>query len=162
MEGISLTKYRPGSDSTAADFEAFNLAWAENSQKSKGFFQDTWDGFKRDRRRHVTTKGAVGADGKVFEANGTGFDAEAAAQATASSPLARTLKGRHLQMIAIGGSIGRSYIALTTRAIELMYSFRDWPFCWFGKGAGGWGSSVAADRVRTDWDNVILYRSSIR
>ncbi|MCJ1485448.1 glyceraldehyde-3-phosphate dehydrogenase 1 [Schaereria dolodes] len=117
MEGISLTKYRPGSDSTAADFEAFNLAWAENSQKSKGFFQDTWDGFKRDRRRHVTTKGAVGADGKVFEANGTGFDAEAAAQATASSPLARTLKGRHLQMIAIGGSIGTGLFVGSGKAL---------------------------------------------
>ena len=60
------------------------------------------DSFKRDPNAHATPKGAVGADGKVF-------DVEGAAQATAQSPLARRLKGRHLQMIAIGGSIGVLY-----------------------------------------------------
>lgn len=57
------------------------------------------DGFRRDPNAHATPKGAVGGDGKVF-------DVEEAAQATATSPLQRSLKGRHLQMIAIGGSIG--------------------------------------------------------
>ncbi|KAF2769322.1 amino acid permease [Teratosphaeria nubilosa] len=57
------------------------------------------DSFKRDPNAHATPKGAVGADGRVF-------DVEGAAEATANSPLQRHLKGRHLQMIAIGGSIG--------------------------------------------------------
>jgi yeast amino acid transporter len=58
-----------------------------------------WDSFKRDPNATVTRAGAVGADGKVF-------DVEAAAQATADSPLSKRLRSRHLQMIAIGGSVG--------------------------------------------------------
>ena len=59
-----------------------------------------WESFKRDPHAHATPRGTIGADGKVF-------DVEGAAQATANTALARKLKGRHLQMIAIGGSIGK-------------------------------------------------------
>ena len=67
-----------------------------------GILKQIWDGFKRDPNASITRPAALGADGKVF-------DVEAAAQATADSPLARRLKGRHLQMIAIGGSIGGGF-----------------------------------------------------
>lgn len=72
------------------------------------------DSFRRDPHSRVTPSGVVGANGVVF-------DAEAAAQATADSPLARKLKGRHLQMIAIGGSIGmESFFQLASLVLILV------------------------------------------
>lgn len=59
------------------------------------------DSFKRDPNAHVT-KASQRADGE------RGFDHQAAAERTANSGLAHKLKSRHMQMIAIGGSIGES------------------------------------------------------
>jgi amino acid transporter len=70
-----------------------------------------WEGFKPDPHAHTTPAGTVGADGRVF-------DVEGAAQATANSPLARKLKGRHLQMIAIGGSIGKAHLPFLASATD--------------------------------------------
>jgi len=57
------------------------------------------DSFKRDPNARASIKVPVEVGGKKY-------DVETAAAATAQSGLARKLKGRHLQMIAIGGSIG--------------------------------------------------------
>jgi len=57
------------------------------------------DSFRRDPNSNISPHGIVGGNGRVF-------DPKIAALATARAPLARHLKGRHLQMIAFGGSIG--------------------------------------------------------
>ncbi len=77
---------RTGAVSSLYDVEPNN--W-RNAAKT------AWDSFKRNPDYHITEKGQVGANGQVYDIEGA-----------AASPLARKLKGRHLQMIAIGGSIG--------------------------------------------------------
>ncbi|KAF2196422.1 amino acid permease [Delitschia confertaspora ATCC 74209] len=73
--------------------------YASSKVHREGLGRRVLDSFKRDQNYTITPKRAVTGEGKVF-------DVETAAQNTANSPLARKLKGRHLQMIAIGGSIG--------------------------------------------------------
>lgn len=82
-------------DSPADDQQSFAAYESAGGTRWQRFV----DGFRRDPHQTATPNGAIGADGHVF-------DPEAAAAGTADSPLARKLKGRHLQMIAIGGSIG--------------------------------------------------------
>lgn len=76
--------------------------YGESSEHRDGIAMRVLDSFKRDPNNSVMPKGALGADG-------TAYDVEQAAANTANSPLARRLKGRHLQMIAIGGSIGELF-----------------------------------------------------
>jgi len=70
-----------------------------NTSSSRGFAGRFIDSFKRDPNAHMTPKRSDSVSGRAY-------DPESAAAGTASSPLQRSLKGRHLQMIAIGGSIG--------------------------------------------------------
>ncbi|KAK8180095.1 amino acid transporter [Phyllosticta capitalensis] len=80
--------------------------------------KDPWtrrfiDSFKRDPNAHAEAPMSHGGDaGGAKE-----YDVENAAQATAESPLQRKLKGRHLQMIAIGGSIGTGLFVGSGKAL---------------------------------------------
>ena len=100
-----------GSGSGDAVVEPYNELYNEKPAESDNVARRIWDSFRRNPDLHITQKGHVGADGQVF-------DIESAAQRTAESPLARKLKGRHLQMIAIGGSIGRSFVGIPIRRMR--------------------------------------------
>ncbi len=88
-----------GKGEYSLDSSAILPEYGEQEEHRRPWSTRVVESFKRDANAHATPKGAVGADGRVF-------DLEGAAAATANSPLTRSLKGRHLQMIAIGGSIG--------------------------------------------------------
>ncbi|KAI9834868.1 MAG: hypothetical protein M1819_002776 [Sarea resinae] len=85
-------------------------AYGESSVSHEPWSRRFIDSFKRDPNARATPKGVVGANGHVF-------DPEVAAAATAESPLSRKLKGRHLQMIAIGGSIGTGLFVGSGKAL---------------------------------------------
>ena len=91
------------------------------------------DGFRRDPNQHVTPKNPLDeiAAAEAAEAaqlhrpflarrgsQSHYYDVRLANLQTAQSHLARKLKGRHLQMIAIGGSIGTGLFVASGRALE--------------------------------------------
>lgn len=69
------------------------------------------DGFKRDPNSSIFSSDPISnlEGGRVHD-GAHYYDLQSATHETANSGLARKLKGRHLQMIAIGGSIGTSYV----------------------------------------------------
>lgn len=84
--------------------------YGESTPHRAGIMTRMIDSFRRDPTAMTTPRAASGSNGK-------GFDLEAAALRTAESPLARKLKGRHLQMIAIGGSIGTGLFVGSGKAL---------------------------------------------
>jgi len=84
--------------------------YGDDKDLQQGYARRIWDSFKRDPTRRAIPVGAI---------NGV-FDPHAAAQGTADSPLARRLKGRHLQMIAIGGSIGTFTSSLSLTSVSML------------------------------------------
>ncbi|KAI1336414.1 amino acid permease-domain-containing protein [Xylariaceae sp. FL0016] len=88
------------------------------------------DGFRRDPNQRVTPKNPLNeiqaAEAAELRRPMLGrrgsrdhyYDLRLAALQTAQSSLARKLKGRHLQMIAIGGSIGTGLFVASGRALE--------------------------------------------
>ena len=96
------TDGRPHGDSSSPEYDTALHMHAEKQQPWNKRFIDS---FKRDPNAHVTKPSQRGeAEGDVVR----GFDHRGAAERTANSGLQQKLKSRHMQMIAIGGSIGPS------------------------------------------------------
>ncbi|KAI4207568.1 MAG: hypothetical protein LQ346_000500 [Caloplaca aetnensis] len=109
-----MAKPTDTSDSSSGEGSGSGIVTApyiEKPAEKDPFRRRAWDSFKRDPDAHITKRGQVGANGLVF-------DLESAAQSTAESGLARKLKGRHLQMIAIGGSIGTGLFVGSGKALQ--------------------------------------------
>lgn len=91
------------------------------------------DSFKPDSNAQMTFHSGP----RDIEGGNKGYDVEAAAAATAQSPLARKLKGRHLQMIAIGGSVGTFILGdlmVLIRWVGKLMNFRNRFVRWVGSG----------------------------
>jgi yeast amino acid transporter len=84
---------------------AAGYSFDEKLPNAPSLFRRFLDSFKPDSNARIAPNATHDSGAKVY-------DVEAAAAATAQSPLHRRLKGRHLQMIAIGGSIGTPLIRL--------------------------------------------------
>lgn len=82
------------------------------SSSSGGFISSFIDGFKPHPIHAAATAKRQAA------ATGGHYDVEQAAINLAESPLSRKLKGRHLQMIAIGGSIGTGLFVGSGKALN--------------------------------------------
>lgn len=98
--------------STEKDSAPAYTAETAESSSGGGFIGSFIDGFK-PHPVHV----AATAKRRAAAAGGH-YDVEQAAINLAESPLARKLKGRHLQMIAIGGSIGTGLFVGSGKALN--------------------------------------------
>lgn len=77
--------------------------FTETTTVRESMFRRTLDSFK-------PAPETLDEDGKFNREPTRGFDYGHAAIATANTKMARRLKGRHMQMIAIGGCIGMSLL----------------------------------------------------
>lgn len=101
--------------------------------------------FRRDPNAHEIP---AGPDGRVF-------DVEGAAQATATSPLQRTLKGRHLQMCVYSDQRAAPIPNVTQDRHWRQH--RHWTIRWLWSGARAWRAGFTTALFHSDWNYAVLY-----
>ncbi|KAF8863372.1 general amino-acid permease-like protein GAP1 [Acephala macrosclerotiorum] len=85
--------------------------YEETTEVQGNLFHRAIDNFKRQ-------PGSVDENGNPIHAQGRIFDPTNAALATTNTGMERVLQGRHMQMIAIGGSIGTGLFIASGKALE--------------------------------------------
>lgn len=100
-----------------------SMTWAVSAPRSdETKAQGEWyDGFRRADRRKMKRQWDQGyrPEQKPTIPGDRHYDIRAANAMTATSALARELKGRHLQMIAFGGTIGKTPFPARERLVAL-------------------------------------------
>ncbi|OBT48688.1 hypothetical protein VE00_00778 [Pseudogymnoascus sp. WSF 3629] len=108
----SLTSNSPGFYDTPGSFNG--EPFYEKSRR-RSLPHQFIDSFRRDPNRHIIDP--LGSLGDVDHQDWV-YDPNQAILRTANTRLARKLKGRHLQMIAIGGSIGTGLFVASGRSLH--------------------------------------------
>jgi len=98
-----LTSNLPGYYDSSMHFSSGKSWHSDDKERHPSFSKRFVDSFKRDPNRRTINPVIDSTDQHNHDG---AFDPHKAVLATANTALARKLKGRHLQMIAIGGSIG--------------------------------------------------------
>jgi amino acid transporter len=110
LNTLNTLKLKEDSLAHGSSFSMREPDYNEQGAQPPTFFERVIDSFRRDPNSVLFPSdhlGHVESGGRVH--NGAHYyDLHQASLETAHTPLARKLKGRHLQMIAIGGSIGTS------------------------------------------------------
>lgn len=118
---LEMTNIKTREDSVAHGSSYTMREPVYDDEPSVGATSRIFDSFRRDPSRRVTPldpkdEAAIRAEAGRAEHDGLRYyDIHQATLQTAHSGLARKLKGRHLQMIAIGGSIGEFSLLSVTR-----------------------------------------------
>lgn len=162
VERGSISKMK---EESLAPGSSFSMREPEYGDISPPSYWDRFvDGFRRDQRSSLFTNDPLGqheGSGRVHD-GAHYYDIQSAMLETANSGLARELKGRHLQMIAIGGSIGEftysGYSIPPWR--KLRHRLRYWAFCRIGKSFGRWRSSVDFAGFYNCGRHALLYMPS--